>query len=87
MENEDGSGDAAGVGGDPGPEVGALLGNRSSDGRPLHLTLKKWEQVISAPPTKPKFRTGQFWERSILSTFRVTRRVCEKIAQNVAAHI
>ena len=38
-EIEGDSGDAAGVGSDPGPEVSALLGDGSSDGRSLHLTL------------------------------------------------
>ena len=33
------TGNATGVGSNPGPEIGALLGNWSSDGRTLHLTL------------------------------------------------
>ena len=40
------SGDAAGVGGDPGPEVGALLGHGTGDGRALHLTLEKEQELV-----------------------------------------
>ena len=32
------SGDGGGVGGDPGPQVGAFLGHWSSDGAALHLS-------------------------------------------------
>ena len=33
------SGDGRGVAGDPGPQVGALLGHGAGDGAPLHLPL------------------------------------------------
>lgn len=55
--------DGTGVGGDTGPEVGALLSDRSVDGRTLHLTLsvdndtgvvlKVEEDTVPSPPGLP----------------------------------